>query len=320
MADARYVVGIDLGTTNCVLAWVDTRAEIDVDAPPSQVLAVPQLIKPGVVESRTQLPSFLYLPAAEEMKPESLALPWGTAEHVVGELARARGAEVPARVVASAKSWLCLGRRRPEPADPAVAGARTTCRSSRRSTPRRPTCGTCVRHGTPRCPAPLAEQELYLTVPASFDAAARDLTVRAAAQAGLRGVTPPRGAAGGVLRLARATAASGGATWCGVGDMVLVCDVGGGTTDLTLVAVGEEQGSLVARAARRRQSHPARRRQHGPRPWPTPSARGSPTAARRSTTGSPRPRARLPRRQGSAARGQRAGRGAGGRARDGRAR
>ena len=106
MADARYVVGIDLGTTNCVLAWVDTRTEIDVDVPPVQVLAVPQLIKPGVVESRTQLPSFLYLPAPEEMKPESLALPWGTAEHVAGELARARGAEVPTRVVASAKSWL----------------------------------------------------------------------------------------------------------------------------------------------------------------------------------------------------------------------
>src|SRR4029078_7365246 len=107
MADARYVVGIDLGTTNCVLAWVDTRAEIDdVDAPSVQVLAVPQLIKPGVVESRHQLPSFLYLPAPEEMKPESLALPWGTAEHVAGELARARGAEVPAGVVASAKSWL----------------------------------------------------------------------------------------------------------------------------------------------------------------------------------------------------------------------
>src|SRR4029453_9627604 len=108
MADARYVVGIDLGTTNCVLAYVDTRdVAPGTESPPLAVLAVPQLTKPGVVEAHAQLPSFIYLPAANEMKPESLALPWGQTEHVVGDLARARGAEVPARVVASAKSWLC---------------------------------------------------------------------------------------------------------------------------------------------------------------------------------------------------------------------
>src|SRR5262245_15651365 len=108
MGEPRFVVGIDLGTTNSVLAWVDTAAgAIDADAPPVQVLPVPQLVKAGEVAERERLPSFLYLPAPGEYPDASLALPWGRAERVVGELGRARGAEVPGRVVSSAKSWLC---------------------------------------------------------------------------------------------------------------------------------------------------------------------------------------------------------------------
>src|SRR5262249_56005282 len=108
MADARYVVGIDVGRTNSVVAYVDTGQQAPGAEPAwRDVLGVPELIKPGVVEARAQLPSFAYLPAANELKPESVALPWGQPDHVVGTFARARGAEVPARVVASAKSWLC---------------------------------------------------------------------------------------------------------------------------------------------------------------------------------------------------------------------
>ena len=244
MADARYVVGIDLGTTNCVLAWVDTQmADAAADAPPVQVLAVPQLIKPGVVEARPQLPSFLYLPAAEEMKPESLALPWGTAEHVVGELARARGAEVPTRVVASAKSWLCsVGVDPSQPILPWQAPDDVAKLSPVDA------AAAYLRHlraaWDAAMPAPLAEQELYLAVPASFDAAARDLTVRAAEHAGLAGarlIEEPQAAFYAWL----ADTAGGWREMVGVGDVVLVCDIGGGTTDLTLVAVGEEHGSLV---------------------------------------------------------------------------
>src|SRR5262245_43960827 len=107
MGDSRFVVGIDLGTTNSVLAFVDTAAgAVDADAPPVQVLAVPQLVKAGEVAERERLASFLYLPAPGEYPAASLTLPWGRVERVVGELARARGAEVPGRVVASAKSWL----------------------------------------------------------------------------------------------------------------------------------------------------------------------------------------------------------------------
>jgi molecular chaperone DnaK (HSP70) len=244
MADARFVVGIDLGTTNCVLAYVDTRRTAPgVETPPPEVLAVPQLTKPGAVEARVQLPSFVYLPAANELRPESLALPWGRPEHVVGELARARGAEVPARVVASAKSWLCSVEVDPsEPILPWNAPAEVQRLSPVDAE------AAYLRHlraaWDASMPAPLAEQEVYLAVPASFDAAARDRTARAAEQAGLSGarlIEEPQAAFYAWL------ADSDGA-WrqaVRVGDVVLVCDVGGGTTDLTLVAVGEEGGSLV---------------------------------------------------------------------------
>jgi hypothetical protein len=107
MAESRFIVGVDLGTTNSVLAFLDPRAgELDPDAPAMQVMPVPQLVKPGEVAARDRLPSFLYLPAAGEFCPAGLELPWGRAECVVGELARGRGAEVPARVVASASEEL----------------------------------------------------------------------------------------------------------------------------------------------------------------------------------------------------------------------
>jgi molecular chaperone DnaK (HSP70) len=109
MGAARYVVGIDLGTTNSVVAYVDTAGgEFDADRPAVEVLAVPQLVKAGLVEPLTRLPSFLYVPTAGEFKDASVALPWTKKpDRLVGELARARGAEVPRRVVSSAKSWLC---------------------------------------------------------------------------------------------------------------------------------------------------------------------------------------------------------------------
>ncbi|HKA31215.1 MAG TPA: Hsp70 family protein [Candidatus Binatia bacterium] len=244
MADARYVVGIDLGTTNCVLAYVDTRQVAPgTERPPIEVLAVPQLVKPGVVDARPQLPSFVYLPAANELKPESITLPWGRPEHVVGELARTRGAEVPSRVVASAKSWLCSVDADPrEPILPWNAPAEVARLSPVDAE------AAYLRHlraaWDASMPARLAEQEVYLAVPASFDAAARELTARAAEQAGLSGarlIEEPQAAFYAWL----ADSDGGWRKAVAVGDVVLVCDVGGGTTDLTLVAVGEENGSLV---------------------------------------------------------------------------
>jgi molecular chaperone DnaK (HSP70) len=162
---------------------------------------------------------------------------------VLGELARARGAEVPARVVASAKSWLCsVGIDPNQPILPWNAPGDVPRLSPVDAE------AAYLQHLRAAwdavMPAPLDRQEVYLAVPASFDAAARDLTVRAAERAGLGGarlIEEPQAAFYAWL------ADSGGA-WrqmVQVGDVVLVCDVGGGTTDLTLVAVGEESGSLV---------------------------------------------------------------------------
>lgn len=243
MAAPRFVVGIDLGTTNSVLAWVDTAAEGDPDAPAVEVLPVPQLVKPGEVAPVERLPSFLYLPAPGEYPAASLELPWGRSERVVGELARARGAEVPGRVVASAKSWLsartaeAMGPVLPWNAPPDVPRLSAVEASAAYLAHLRAAWDTAM-------PAPLAEQDVHLAVPASFDAAAREATQRAAAEAGLADVRlleEPQAAF-----YAWIAATRGG--WRGevrVGDAILVCDVGGGTTDFSLIAVGEERGELV---------------------------------------------------------------------------
>jgi molecular chaperone DnaK (HSP70) len=242
--NARFVVGIDLGTTNSVVAYADASAPAsDADAQAASVLPVPQLVKPGLVESRARLPSFLYLPAAGEFPIESLRLPWGPSDRVTGELARARGAEVPARVVSSAKSWLCsVGVDPTEPMLPWNAPAEVVKVSA---VDAQAAYLAHVRAAWDAAmPAPLAKQEVHLAVPASFDAAARELTVRAAKQAGLGSVhliEEPQAAFYAWLASTR----GGWRREVRVGDVILVCDVGGGTTDLTLVAVGEDGGSLV---------------------------------------------------------------------------
>src|SRR5207248_3852345 len=107
LVPSRYVVGIDLGTTNSALAYVDTGRGEAPELIPVQ-LPVPQIVQPGVVEERALLPSFLYLPGPNELPAGSLRLPWAPQrDYAVGEFARQFGSQVPTRLVASAKSWLC---------------------------------------------------------------------------------------------------------------------------------------------------------------------------------------------------------------------
>src|SRR5205823_9495816 len=107
MARARSIVGIDLGTTNCAVAYVDTRGR-DQPAADIRPFDVPQLVAPGETAPRAMLPSFLYLPGPHELPPGSGRLPWAEAsDRIVGEYARSQGAKVPSRLVSSAKSWLC---------------------------------------------------------------------------------------------------------------------------------------------------------------------------------------------------------------------
>jgi molecular chaperone DnaK (HSP70) len=247
MALSRFVVGIDLGTTNSALAYVDTGAS-EVEARPKQ-LPIPQVVQPGVVEERPLLPSYIYLPGANELPAGSLKLPWdANRDFAIGEFARQQGGIVPTRVVSSAKSWLCHpGIDRRGQILPYKAPD-----DARRVSPLEAST-LMLRHlaeawnwkmARERPENRLEQQDIILTVPASFDAVARELTVEAARAAGLEYVTlleEPQSAF-------YAWIDASGDNWrkqVEVGDAVLVCDVGGGTTDLTLIAVGEEKGQLV---------------------------------------------------------------------------
>ena len=244
MTEARYAVGIDLGTTHCALAYVDlSRSNGDEVA--QDLMQVPQLTAPGSVEALPLLPSFLYLPHPDEFSPGDLILPWGSSsDMILGEMARTVGARTPIRLVSSAKSWLChpgVDRR----AGILPAGA------AEEEVPRISPYEASVRYlGHLRSAwnhlhpdQDLAAQEVTVTVPASFDPAARELTAEAAQAMGFAHLVlleEPQAALYSWIH------ASGG-DWRNqvrVGDMILVIDVGGGTTDLSLIAVTEREGAL----------------------------------------------------------------------------
>ena len=246
MAASRFVVGIDLGTTNCALAYVDTGSGGDLR---SQTLAIPQVVQPGSVEARPLLPSFLYLPGANEQPAGSLKLPWDAGrDFCVGEFARNFGSQVPTRLVSSAKSWLGhAGVDRKAPILPWKAPDTTRHVSPLEASTR------YLKHLAEAWNDTVAkdvaghrleQQEIILTVPASFDAVARELTVEAARAAGFEHLTlleEPQAAFYAWLDAC-------GEHWrdqVRVGDLILVADVGGGTTDFTLIEVGEEKGNLA---------------------------------------------------------------------------
>jgi molecular chaperone DnaK (HSP70) len=237
---ARFAIGLDLGTTNSVVAY----APLDASAPIA-LLPIPQLTAPGTIEDRLLLPSFCYLPAAGELPAAARRLPWGDAgETVVGSFAQARASEVPERVIASAKSWLSypgVDRRAPTlpwgaPEDvPKLSPVEASARY--------------LQHIASAWDAafpgePIAAQDVLLTVPASFDPVARELTVRAAAEAGLPPVTlleEPQAALYAWIDAA-------GDAWrqrLKPGDALLVCDIGGGTSDFSLIAVRDDGGQLA---------------------------------------------------------------------------
>ncbi|TXJ06511.1 MAG: Hsp70 family protein [Alicycliphilus sp.] len=242
-ATARFSIGIDLGTTHCALSYVDMQAS-DGEQVVQQVLDVPQLTAPASVEGRPLLPSFLYLPHESELSPADLALPWGASQDAVaGEFARQRGAATPIRLVASAKSWLChpgVDRRAPLlPADaPPEVERISPLAASTRYLQHLRQAWDAAHPG-----APFDQQDITVTIPASFDPAARELTAEACRAAGYQQLTlleEPQAALYSWIQ------ASGGGWRKQVahGDVILVVDVGGGTTDLSLIAVLEQGGNL----------------------------------------------------------------------------
>ncbi len=251
---SRYVIGIDLGTTNSAIAYIDTRKYPTGGAGTIQTFTIPQLIAEGEIAERQGLPSSLYLSPGHELPAGSLDLPW--AEHrdfAVGIFARIQGAKVPGRLISSAKSWLChSGVDRKAPILPWGDVGEVSKRSPVEASAlylrhMRDTWNHVIAGGdsTKR----FEEQELILTVPASFDEVARELTSEAAEKAGLVHITlveEPQAAFYSWI-------ARHEADWdkiVGPGTVILVCDIGGGTTDFSLICVKEgETGPVPERVA-----------------------------------------------------------------------
>ncbi|KGY08484.1 Hsp70 family protein [Vibrio sinaloensis] len=237
----KFSVGIDLGTTHCVMSFVDTH---DEDAR-VEVMPIPQLTAPGTVETRSQLGSFLYQPHEHEMNPQSRVLPWSSEpKALVGAIARNLGSKTPIRLVASAKSWLChAGVNRRDAFLPAGSPEEVEKVSPLRATELYlEHLKDAWNHANPN--HNLADQDVTITVPASFDPAARDLTAEAARNVGFVHLTlleEPQAALYNWID-------NSNDKWrdeVEVGDIVLVVDIGGGTTDLSLVEVTEDEGNLT---------------------------------------------------------------------------
>ncbi|MGB1321406.1 MAG: Hsp70 family protein [Vibrio gallaecicus] len=237
----KFSVGIDLGTTHCVLSFLDTT---DEDAR-VEVMPIPQLTAPGTVETRSQLGSFLYQPHEHEMNSNSRVLPWSSEpKALVGAIARNLGSKTPIRLIASAKSWLChSGVNRRDAFLPAGSPEEVEKVSPLKTTELYlEHLKDAWNHTHPE--HKLADQDVTITVPASFDPAARDLTAEAARNVGFEHLT--------LLEEPQAALYSwidnSNDTWrdeVNVGDVVLVVDIGGGTTDLSLVEVKEDEGNLT---------------------------------------------------------------------------
>lgn len=245
----QFILGIDLGTSNSCLSLceVETRRTRGID--------ITQVLGPGVIGEKPLLPSALYIPASGEYADGSFALPWedaASASSVVGTFARERAVLVPDRLVTSAKSWLCnphVDRRAPIlPWQSELTEAKVSpLEASRRYLAH-------LRHAArywferEGIAATLDDCHVVLTVPASFDEVARSLTHEAAVAAGLGDVTlleEPQAAF--YAWIAHSEADPGARHWTeqvAAGDVVLVLDIGGGTTDLSLIAVAASPDGL----------------------------------------------------------------------------
>ncbi|MBF0411547.1 MAG: Hsp70 family protein [Desulfamplus sp.] len=284
MKNTRYIVGIDLGTTNSVVAYLDTQTsgknnnlikagsseEIREQTNSEQesdklskikIFPIPQLTNAGVIDKRDVLPSFLYIQDGHETTSESLKLPWSNVESniseslpisgssiAVGEFARERGAEIPHKLVSSSKSWLCnKAVDREAPILPWETSATMQKISPVQAS------AAILNHIKGAWNHEIAQgdvslllehQSIYLTVPASFDAVARELTVKAAKLAGFEDIV--------LIEEPQAAFYSwidkSGDNWrknVKKGDVVLVCDIGGGTSDFSLIKVKEGEKGLL---------------------------------------------------------------------------
>ena len=243
MSDKKLIIGIDLGTTNCTVAF----AEADGEERSIQQWPIPQIIAAGTEKEAEMLPSFLYFPLEEEKKKGATAISWDPERTTcVGEYARTRGKELPNRVIGSAKSWLCHSETDPRKVQLPIIAAEE---GEENLSPVEVVTAllTHIREAWDEQHAqqPFTAQQIFITVPASFDPSARELIQEAANAAGY-----PKD----IVLLEEPQAAfyawldQRGDEWreqLKVNDRVLVVDVGGGTTDFSLIEVQDEEGDLT---------------------------------------------------------------------------
>ena len=242
--NSTFCLGIDLGTTNSAIAVTDLEQDR------TEIVNVTQLLGPNQIGERATLPSALYIPHPDEFPPGALRLPWQTGDEdraIVGVFARDHGALVPDRLITSAKSWLSNphidARQKTLPWNSGIDEKLSAVESSRRYLEHL-RAGFAYAERLQNRDWNLAAGTVVLAVPASFDEVARNLTAEAAQAAGLGNVTlleEPQAAFYAWL----SQAAKGWRTQVGPGDVVLVCDLGGGTADFSLIAVTESGGELA---------------------------------------------------------------------------
>ncbi|MCF7791905.1 MAG: Hsp70 family protein [Victivallales bacterium] len=241
---SRYLIGIDLGTTNSVVYYLDNNKTEDMKP---QLLEIPQLIEFGETDIKPALPSFLYWPDEKEIPENGLALPWESEERfAVGDMAKKRSSSSPLKTVSSAKSWLCVDNI--DRLSPVLPWQRDN--KEKKMSPVEASKQLLIyiknvwnsKIASDSEELRIENQTVILTVPASFDAVARELTAKAAEEAGLnvRLLEEPQAAIYSWLL-------ENGENWrkqVSTDDVILVCDIGGGTTDLCLIKVNNEKGNL----------------------------------------------------------------------------
>jgi len=238
-----YIIGIDLGTTNSAVSCVDLNAK---DPREIQIFKVPQLTGPGEIGREKVLPSFLYIPGDYDIPADAVVHPYKTTDRAfAGVYARDHGAKVPSRLVSSAKSWLChhqadrKAKILPWGASDEVAKVSPVAASAHYLAHIRKSWNAAKKDDESLW---MEHQMVVITVPASFDEVARELTVEAAKMAGFRSVTlieEPLAAFYSWLSR-HETRWEDHVT---PGDLILVCDIGGGTTDFTLITLRATEGT-----------------------------------------------------------------------------
>ena len=237
-------VGIDLGTTNSSVSYFDPETDSLVQ------YKIHQLVSEGLLDARDILPSVLYCPVEGEFSEGDLNLPWEkNPSWIIGEMARRQWSRAGQRIVHSAKSWLChgsLGGQEP------ILPFQTSMEAKISAYEATLKILTHIKNSwdydalLEKVPGKLDELNVVVTIPASFDPAARELTLEAAKEAGLTNIRLLEEPQAALYSWLEAQDDDWRAS-LEVGQRILVCDVGGGTTDFSLIEAVDEDGNLELR-------------------------------------------------------------------------